>query len=205
MTPLADMIAEMLARGVPHDLIVTAVRAAEMSRNSTGIPVDKTAEKRRAYDRERKAAKKHSTGIPPEIPPERENALYLSSSKEVKEDEVKKERKRGQKIPPEWQPNVGHFAAGKKLGFTPAGVLEQAEDMRLWAHSNDHRAVARKSDWNLTFLSWLRRNKPKGNGHGNGARNDLMAAFDKLIATEDRDGQGDADLLDVTPRRAGSG
>jgi hypothetical protein len=80
MTPIADMVAEMLARGLPPDVIVLAVRTAELaSGKSGGIPVDTTAEKRRAYDRQRKAAKRNSTGHSTGIPPDTESALCLSS------------------------------------------------------------------------------------------------------------------------------
>lgn len=181
MTPLADMVEQMLARGVAPDLIVMAVRAAELTGHSTGIPVDTAAEKRRAYDRVRKAEKRNSTGNSTGIPPDAKSALSLSSSTKIQEKEPKKERSRGSRIPPDWTPNVGHVAAGKKLGFTESQIVEQAEDMRLWAHSNEHRAVARKSDWDLTFLAWMRRNKPNGAAK-NGARSPTMAAADDLIA-----------------------
>ncbi len=200
MTPIADLVEQMIARGVPADLIVAAIRTAELSGHSGGIPVDTAAEKRRAYDRERKAAKRNSTGNSTGIPPDTDSALLLSSiTTEVKKEERKKERARGNQIPPDWQPNAGHLAAGHQLGFSASQVEEQAEDMRLWAQSNQHRAVARKSDWNLTFLSWLRRNKPKGavNGH----RNSTMAAFDELIArAESSEIEGDYPMRDITPR-----
>jgi len=54
----------MLAAGMPHESIVAAVADMEASIATT----DPVAEKRRAYDRERKRLAKinHSTGIPPE-------------------------------------------------------------------------------------------------------------------------------------------
>jgi len=66
MTPIADMIESMLAEGADMKLVLLAVRAIEAvaaREHSGGIPVDKTAEKRRAWDRERK---RKSGGIPVE-------------------------------------------------------------------------------------------------------------------------------------------
>jgi hypothetical protein len=202
VTPIADMIERMAAGGVPMEFILLAVRTAELSaEKSGGIPVDTAAEKRRAWDRERKASKRNSTGHSTGIPPDNGSALSFLESKGIKKEEQKKERKRGEKIPPDWKPNVGHVAAGQQLGFTEPQIREQAEDMRLWAQSNDHRAVARKSDWDMTFLSWLRRNKPKQNGHFNGKRNPTMAAIDDLIArAEGGEVAGAPPMRDISPR-----
>lgn len=155
MTPIADMVAQMLAAGVPHAAIVLAVQTAEMVSNSGGIPVDKTAEKRRAYDRERK---RNSTGIPPET-----TGIPVSTISILSEDKVsKKEKKesRGSRIPPEWRPTDSHFTEGYRLGFDRAQVEAFAVDMRLWAEANANRPVARKLDWNKTFSGWMRRQKP---------------------------------------------
>jgi hypothetical protein len=215
LSDLGTMVRELIAAGADPAAaaeIVTRAYHLGVREHSTGIPVefppDRMAEKRRAWDRQRK---RNSTGIPPDstgIPPETvEPALYLSSSSknsEIKKEKEKKERKRGQKIPPEWKPKAGHFASGKELGFTEAQVHEQADDMRLWAESNEHREVARKSDWDKTFLSWLRRNRPKGVVNGTG--NDIMATFDRLIAEEKvRAGSGEGPLLDLTPTSSRTG
>jgi hypothetical protein len=172
MTPIADMIAQMADDGVPMQTILLAVRTAELTASgagkSGGIPVDSAAERRRAYDRERKAAKRNSGGKSGGIPPEHETALSSSPSQNSKNEEGKKERaraNRGQAIPPEWFPKSQHYVEGKKHGFDEFQVNEQAEDMRIWARANEHRAVARKSDWDLTFSGWMRRNKGNGNGH----------------------------------------
>lgn len=88
--------------------------------------------------------------------------LFIDSSLTSLDSERKKERKsrsqnRGQRLPDDWQPNAGHIAAGLKLGITEAQIQEHAQDMRIWAQTNGHRSVARKSDWDMTFLGWLRR------------------------------------------------
>lgn len=85
-----------------------------------------------------------------------------SSSDGVLKKEVSKKEShsRGSKIPSEWRPTESHYDEGGKLGLDRATVDRFAEDMRLWAEANANRAVARKSDWNKTFLVWLRRNAP---------------------------------------------
>jgi hypothetical protein len=73
LTSIADMVAEMLARGVPHDLVVLAVRAAEDAlrpHESGGSRVDTAAEKRRAWDREYRAKQRESGGKSGGIPPD---------------------------------------------------------------------------------------------------------------------------------------
>ena len=106
MTPIADMIEQMAAGGVPMDLILVAVRAAEISRgNSTGIPVDTAAEKRRAYDRERKRTKRNSPGNSTGIPPE-----------------VGGKMNKGHKLPEGWVPLPKHYDEGNEYGFDRAAV-----------------------------------------------------------------------------------
>ena len=152
MTPIADMVQEMLARGVPAETVVMAVRGAELaSKNSTGIPPDSAAEKRRAYDRERKRKKANSTGIPPDSTGTPQKALILKNLKD------KKVRATKHPLPPEWTPSEDHFAYGEKRGYSRSGVLDKAEDLRIWAGSSG----AQKADWGLTFLGFLRRDGPK--------------------------------------------
>jgi hypothetical protein len=171
MTPIADMIEKMVAEGVPMHVILLAVKTAEMTAacgKSGGIPVDKTAEKRRAYDRERKAEMRNSGGIPPDIPPDSQSA---SSLKKVKEEDDRKrsggnsERRRvGRQLPDEWRPSEGHYAEGAAMHHGRDQVDAKADEMRLWARANGHRAVARKADWDATFLGWMRRDWGKPNG-----------------------------------------
>ena len=172
MTPIADMIEKMQAEGVPMHVIVLAVRTAELTAacgKSGGIPVDMTAEKRRAYDRGRKAAQRNSGGIPPDIPGTTESA---SSLKEVKKEEADRKmpggnserRKMGKSLPDDWLPSESHYAEGTQLHRTRGEVDAMAAEMRLWAKANGHRAVARKLDWDATFLGWMRREWGKANG-----------------------------------------
>jgi hypothetical protein len=64
---IAALVKTLLDAGVAADVVVAAVAAAESAVLSGGIPVDKvdeTAERRRAYDRERKRnVRWNSTGV----------------------------------------------------------------------------------------------------------------------------------------------
>lgn len=159
------MVAELLAAGAAAETILAAVRGAELAAaaarragSPVESPVDKTAERRRAYDRERKRNLRKSGGIPPESPVDTNSATSLRDN--INNNITKKEearRKRGAEIPPDWNPTEKHFEIGAELGLDVNGIRQAAEDMRLWAQANRHRAVARKSDWDLTFTTWLRR------------------------------------------------
>jgi len=175
MTPIADMVADMMARGLPADVIVLAVKTAEqamaLNRNSGGIPVDETAERRRAYDRERKRSQKLSGGIPVETPRNSEPALTLTSSSSEQEDnsikevskKVRARKKPSAEIPPDWKPSEVHFEAAEKLGWpSREAVFDKADDMRIWAGSTG----ALKRDWDLTFHGFLRRDAPKLRANG---------------------------------------
>lgn len=66
-------------------------------------------------------------------------------------------RTQGRTLPDDWEPTEKHRAEAERLGRDPEWLERQAEAMRLWATGNANRAVARKADWNATFLGWIRR------------------------------------------------
>src|SRR5258706_10208735 len=84
-TPIADMITEMLKNCIPMEMIIVAVRSMERA-VSTRHGVDKTAEKRRAWDREYRRAKRGHPLDPPDIHPKTPDVGNdaLSSLKEDK-------------------------------------------------------------------------------------------------------------------------
>jgi hypothetical protein len=152
VTPIADMVASLLEQGATPEMIVMAVRGAELSaRKSGGIPVDAAAEKRRAWDRERK---RKSGGIPVESGGIPQKALTLTSLTNKKE---KKVRAAKHPIPPDWKPSEFHFQKAAELHIPRSAVEAKAEDMRIWAGST----AALKADWDLTFHGFLRRDAPK--------------------------------------------
>lgn len=156
------------------DVLETFAGMLDDARNSTGIPVDRAAEKRRAYDRERKAAAKarsagNSTGIPPESgsstpsPPDGPLSLPQTPAHTPLNPPTPSapRRDRGCALPAGWLPSQRHWVLASQLGKTADWMRQQAEAMREWAEANRNRAVARKADWDLTFSGWLRREAGK--------------------------------------------
>ena len=167
---IADLIQRLIAAGTPPEVAAVAVAEAfAAGAASTRHPVDTAAEKRREWDRNYRRNKRNnppeSTRHPPETGGHDKSASSLSFNKEGNPKEEKKEKKkRGEKLPPDWQPKLEHDRQAIELGHDHRWMLEQAEDMRLWARANEHRAVARKLDWDLTFTTWMRRNARPRNG-----------------------------------------
>ena len=163
MSQIATMVRTLIEAGTPPDVAAVVVAEAfAAGAMSTGLPVDTAAEKRRAYDRERKQKQREemrkSGGSPVESADCHSGAYYLSSSLDQKErKEEKKVSTRKHPCPPDWQPSENHFDAAAKLGVSRDAVLAKAEDMRIWAGANG----ALKKDWDLTFHGFLRRDAPK--------------------------------------------
>lgn len=150
MTPIAFMVREMLDRGVDPEVIVLAVEAAEMVAargNSGGIPPDSVAEKRRAYDRDRK---RNSTGIPPESTGIPNSA---SISKDLKKDS--KRQNRGTRITPDWSPSDAERAFAKQEGFSDWEIQRETQKFRdYWTACAGAKGV--KLDWTATWRQWIR-------------------------------------------------
>jgi hypothetical protein len=156
----------MLDAGIPKMTLLLAIRKME-SAMSTRFQVDETAEKRRAWDREYRRRTRDRPPDPPDIHPTTPD-IATSLSKEEESLSVNKERKqeskkeRGCKIPPDWKPNESHYAEGSERGLDRDRVNALAQDMRIWCDANSNRSVTTKSNWNSTFLGWVRREKSTG-------------------------------------------
>lgn len=165
MSPIANMVREMLARGVAADVIVIAVEAAEQVSMRVEIPqnsADASAERRRARDRDRKRSK---AGIPQnsaDIPQNSTTPLTLTSSQGTSEEVKEGKKVRARKaiagpLSAEFQPNEKHFEAATKLGIPRQAVFDKCEDMRIWAASSG----SIKADWDATLHGFLRRDADK--------------------------------------------
>lgn len=193
---IGEIVQRLIAAGAPADVAASAVAEAfacgAASAVSGGIPVDRVAEKRRAYDRERKRAGRtippDSGGIPVESGGIPKTVHTLSSSPQSQT--IEKEKKvRARKIPcpPEWQPNENHFAKADELRIPRSAVMAKAEDMRLWAKSTG----AMKVDWDATFHGFLRRDAEKLRGRNENTGNVIVAAerqLERLRALNERPG-----------------
>ena len=71
---------------------------------------------------------------------------------------------KGIRLPSDWTPAATTVTYGLGLGFDRASIEEMAESMRLWAGANGNRAVARKSNWEIAFQGWMRRERDKRKG-----------------------------------------
>lgn len=200
MTPIADMVEQMVADGVPMATILLAVRTAELavaSGKSGGIPVDRTAEKRRAYDRDRKAEKRNSGGKSGGIPPEQKTP---SLSKKVKEEVIKQReapQKRGTRIPPDWQPSEHDIEAAVAKGIALERIPIIAEKFKNhWLAKTGSKASS--TNWHLNWCTWCI-NEIEWNGAKNGQRphnantrrsgtDDFFAGLAEVAADIDRDG-----------------
>lgn len=158
MSDIGAMVAELISAGcapeVAAQVVARAYVAGVSSSEFRGSPVDKTAENRRAYDRERKRKERNSTGLPPDSA-ECPNTPLSSSN-------LKKERKgRGSRIPPDWKPERD---LAKQLGWSDAQIDTEAENFRdYWMGRAGSGGV--KLDWPATWRKWVRssRMKPAGN------------------------------------------
>jgi hypothetical protein len=169
-TPIAKMIAEMHGKGIPVELIVSAVSTLEEAMAaravSTGSPVDtSTIEKRRAWDRERKRRQRVSTlstGLPPDstgIPPE---ASCILSSKgkdavqvEVKEKKESKRVARGTRIPPDFQIDDDDRKFAASIGIPPDAIeAETPQFIDYWSSVAGAKGV--KLNWKATWRNRMR-------------------------------------------------
>jgi hypothetical protein len=83
-------------------------------------------------------------------------SLSLDSTK-IESKKVRARRKSSVTLRDDWRPSDSHFAAAARMNIPVAKVYVKADDMRLWAKSND----ARKADWDATFHGFLRRDADK--------------------------------------------
>jgi hypothetical protein len=148
------MVAELIAAGCSPDVAAQVVARAYVAGVSSsefrGNPVDTAAEKRRAYDRERKREKRNSTGIPPDSA-ECPNTPLSSSNIN---------RKRGERLPPDFQPDRG---IAKQLGWSDSQIDSEIENFRdYWIAKPG--AGGCKLDWPATWRKWVRSSKVKPAG-----------------------------------------
>jgi hypothetical protein len=111
----------------------------------------------------------------------------------------KKERKQPATIPSDWQPSPRTIAVALGYGFTESQILETAEDLRLWAQSNAHRPVARKSDWDATLLTWLRKKRKERDEADRNRKPDMADTLGRLKDAEESLRRGDGGIYQAWP------
>jgi hypothetical protein len=133
---------------------VTAFRARQrddMKRNETHCNADETQVKRN--ETQCNALKRPDTDTDTDTDKNINSAdSKLSDAK----------RKRGSRLPEDWQPSANDVAYGTDLGLSTTDVALAAERMRRWAWSTAS-ANAVKRNWSLAFRNWLDREVQSGN------------------------------------------
>lgn len=169
-TPIADMVQDMLFRGISAEVIVSAIRAAEQHAQSLVAPEDELA-KRRARDRERKRKKAveasaESSGTPSikkkdTLSPE----LELEGKKESIEIARAREAK-ATRLPDDWQPSIDDLAFAKSV-LPAERVRIETEKFRDYWHARAGPGALKRS-WPATWRNWCRKAAESTNGGGNG-------------------------------------
>lgn len=191
------MVAELIQAGCAPEVAAAVVaRAFASGLLSGGRPVDAvdaTAEKRRAFDRERKRLQRAtSTGHPVEIhptPPEsvevplsKDNITTISSL-ERGAPEKPVHRTRGTRLPDDWEPTGPDFAVAAQL-LTEAGARAEVEKFRdHWKQQAGAKGV--KLDWNAAWRNWFRRAAEyRGSKNGGVVQNRSDPAAGRATARE---------------------
>lgn len=171
MTPIADMVRQMLEKGVAAEAIVIAVQGAELAAMSAPRPqtsADESADRRREKDRLRKQAARGNPQKSADIcgNPQTESlskTLIITKSPSVERGASKavSADKRGQRLPEGWQPRASDWAEAQRiLGFRAAAELLNFRD--YWIAKPGHHGV--KTDWDATWRRWARKAVEYGNG-----------------------------------------
>lgn len=223
MTPIADMVEQMLSGGIPPEMIVLAVRAAEMAVQQNArasLPVDAAAARRRAWDRDRK--RKNSTGISTGKENasliEDNNTQTINSGKEESKKEQKysstgippefhRRKKRAGPIPNDWKPPDRAYSLAAKLGLSVDDIEPRFRD--YLASSGKLYA-----DYDAGFCNFIR-NTPKFNGaNGRGPpvrqqqpsfqdiAEEIRSKFNAPTPTTNQPLEGELDLGGVTRMRS---
>lgn len=144
-------------------------------------PVDEVAERRRAYDRERKRKSGGSSGgtpveTPPPSPPSSLSPtppiLTTLSSPSLKKQEARE--KEGKVSVDRWSLSEEILDYGRDLGLSGDEVREKAEDMRLWARGKDIRRTLR--GWDATLQMILRKLAKELNANVQASKSKLSGA-----------------------------
>lgn len=224
MAIYSQVLIELMAAGLGGEMLVAAMARIEAAGNSSGSNhnssgKDPRAEKIRAYDRQRKAAKKAASASEPkpEIPAETDDGGTIGGNlpDSFKQDSGKEDSgivvtreakvdKRGTRLPEDWQPTVEHWTRAEELAFDRNRFDLAVEEFKnfWWSKPGAH---GRKLDWSRTFINRLielagryQQRKPT-NGNGTFAEN-FRGALQLRRKPGERGIDGDRDDLFQLPR-----
>lgn len=179
MSVIASALKHMLAAGMPADAIVAAVAEMEAS-----LAHDPVAEKRRAYDRERKRVSRSnmSTGHPPEsadIADKADTPPSLSPSPLLPPDPQQPPApiptpamgtpaRKGTRLAEDWEPEPIIGNAGSMVENWPPGAMDrELEKFRNYWLAKPGKDAA-KTNWQRTWINWLMTADERIGRHGTG-------------------------------------
>lgn len=213
-TPIADMVEKMLSTGIPPETIVLAIRTAEEAAHAAQPIADQMAEKRRAWDRERKRNAKQSN-----FPPEFHNALSLPSTATTS-TVVKEERSEsvalGREFAETFYPVYPHHVGRPKAEIAFRKARKRASLETIMAGLERYRAKTDDRPW-CNPATWLNQDrwddKPgptqegNGNGRGRPAPKDdpksIRGAFDRIFERLENGDLPRETNLRIVPGRSG--
>lgn len=158
MSNIGAMVDELIGGGcdpkVAARVAVELFAAGVLSTGSPRTSADSAAEKRRAYDRERRRRERE---CPPDIHrTSAESADSTLSLKEFKFKKEKKERERGTRCPPDWRPSAEDQSYAAEQGMPSDIAAREAAKFRdYWSAKTGPSAT--KLDWPATWRNWVRR------------------------------------------------
>lgn len=168
MTAICAAIAAMRAKGIPADDIldiVEAMAAAQPAHVTMASPIDESAERRRAKDRERKREKAESLRKSAEIcgksaeqfPSSEEKAPIPPKTQPSPSQEKtpKGVQKKGSELPEDWRLTDQNRRDAERIGLHSSEVDREAEKFRDYWRSKPG-AGRLKTDWPATWRNWCR-------------------------------------------------
>lgn len=219
MTPIADMVAKMLAAGVSPELVALAVATAETcasAKTSTDASVDTASNEvlalKRQADRERKkiarikrlAGKQtmpgasesvHETSVDASVDKDVDRCDLLSYSGTQKGPSV---RKKGTRLAKSEQVSAENYTYAECAGIPPSEIQRVWDEfVDYWIGVPGQRGT--KLDWDATWRNRVRALTPwKGRG-GNGPRPSTLAAVNDLIAKAESGSFADGPIIEHEP------
>ena len=165
---IAALIRRMSELGAPAEAIALAVEAIEAEQAKDAARRAKRAEQK-ARERATKSDKVATvarqscgegatvadTDLAPPTP--RKEITLVPPSGPTGPQTPRGSRSSGRRLPDDWSPKPEAFEYAAERTLTAEETRQCAAEMREWAHANANRPVARKADWDLTFLGFVRR------------------------------------------------
>jgi hypothetical protein len=168
MTPIADMVEAMLAKGMPADVIVLAVRTVELAAAKPEADTRSGAAVRQARYRDRKRNMLRNSYVtsvtqervpPSSAPPAPSPPLYINPPSTPPTSPPKpppRERaSRATRLPADWKPTEEDWTFAVALLMAAVAREELAKFCDYWKAKSGKDAT--KADWSATWRNWCRK------------------------------------------------